>query len=134
MSHTPLLTHRRAVLKGGALGLIPALSSAPAWAAIAPGVLIDAHVIDRRVWPGALPRSDAPVLPFDGDITALWYHRLDPRWRRPGFVLGGITGADTLFVLEQLARTRHRAVVSRRPLSAGATQWVIAPAHPSIAG
>jgi hypothetical protein len=66
---------------------------------------------------------------------------LDARWRRPGFVLGGVTRADVLFVLEVLAAQHGRRVVSRRLLPAidagpksetGAIAWLIAPVHPSV--
>lgn len=122
-------THRRAVLRGGALGL--GLSAAPVRAALPADGAVDVWLIDSRL--GVIPPA-GPTLAFDGDITPLWFTRIDPRWRQRGFVLGGITRANTLFVLEQLARTRGRSVVARRNLAAGAVQWIIAPTHPSAKG
>ncbi|WP_120077671.1 hypothetical protein [Aurantiacibacter odishensis] len=89
-----------------------------------------------RLQPNAV--SHVPVLRFSGDVTGVWYDELDTRWRRKGFVLGGITGADALFVLETLANDRGRRVVSRTPLDlprvkdVEAVRWIIAPHHPSV--
>jgi hypothetical protein len=100
---------------------------------------LDAMLGDTR-FPGALDVADAPmsVLRFAGDVTRIWYDELDARWRRPGFVLGGITGSDALFLLETLAEHRGRRVVSRMVLELPrvndiqAVRWIIAPHHPSV--
>lgn len=128
---------RRVVLKWGVL--------APLAAGVPQGVLAampqspDGFVIDRRFATAepAAPRN-AKLFHVDGDVTALWYETLDPIWRKPGFVLGGVTGKDVLFVLETLAPDRGRRVISRRPLPPaegdreGPIAWVIAPVHPSV--
>ena len=100
---------------------------------------IDAMLLDRRYVPGDMAEMFGPrVHAFSGDVTAVWFETLDPLWRRPGFVLGGITGQDSLFVLERLAWDRGRRVVERRELDARGTddravvRWVIAPVHPSV--
>lgn len=132
---------RRELLKWGVVA--PVLAGAPhaAMAAMPRGV--DALVVDSRL--GEAARLSGPSAPrtyvIDGDVTALWYHTLDGIWRRPGFVLAGITGTDALFVLERLAVDRGRRVISRKELPAPgaapgaaipAASWVIAPVHPSV--
>ena len=132
-----LAASRRDILKWGTV--LPALGTGwhGAFAAAPKG--LDAMLVDTR-FPGALDVADAPmpVLRFAGDVTRVWYDELDARWRRPGFVLGGITGADALFVLETLALHQGRRVVSRTSLElprvndVQAIRWIIAPHHPSV--
>jgi hypothetical protein len=122
------------------------------WSAVAPAIIpdlraqirtlpsgVDAMVLDSRfTQPGLAERFDRRVHLFSGDVTDLWFEVLDPRWRRPGFVLGGITGEDALFVLERLAWDRGRRVTARRELPAQGpggrpvVNWIIAPVHPSV--
>lgn len=121
------------------------------WSAVAPVLLggsqasfrkvpegLDALVIDTRFARGGFGELvGSKVHAFDGDVTGLWFETLDPLWRRPGFVVGGITGKDALFVLETLAWDRGRRVIDRRQLPShhgrkGPVSWVIAPVHPSV--
>jgi len=103
------------------------------------GRTFDAVVIDGRFFDaGVLAPEGARVHVIDGDVTALWYRDLDRRWRRPGFVVAGYTGAGPLFVLERLAGDRGRRVVHRESLSSAddgnepLVHWIIAPTHPSV--
>lgn len=128
---------RRDLVKWGIVA--PVLAGVPAMASGQVPEGLDALVIDRRLVAAGGGGFGAPVVhTIDGDVTALWYEVLDPVWRRPGFVLGGVTGRDALFVLETLAPDRGRRVVSRRPLpppagrDAGPIAWIIAPVHPSV--
>lgn len=131
------MTTRRTVLKWGAV--LPALGTGwhGAFAAVPQG--LDALLVDTR-FPGAFDVADSPVpvLQFAGDVTRLWFDRLDVRWRQPGFVVGGITGSDALFVLETLAQHQGRRVISRVALDlprvngVQAMRWIIAPHHPSL--
>ena len=133
---------RRTLLKTGLLA--PLALAWPATSLLAASGFesaIDLLVLDRR-YPElrtACPGS-TPLRYIDGDVTALWYHTLDPRWRRPGFVVAGFTGPDALFVLERLAWDRGRRVIERRPMTGVGmdglpmTRWVIAPVHPSVGG
>ena len=130
---------RRDMLKWGAL--VPALSAAPGMALSNAPEGLDAMLLDTRFGEGSLAHSGATrVFSFSGDVTQVWYDHLDRAWRQPGFVVGGITGADALFVLEVLARQQGRKVVARNPLEAAPlpggiapVSWVIAPVHPSVA-
>ena len=131
---------RRDMLKWGALA--PAVAGMPAalQAAIPQGM--DALVLDRRFLSAEDRQATftPPVKWIDGDVTKLWFEQLDLRWRQPGFVLGGVTGPDALWVLEVLARDRGRRVTARKvlPMAEGATvapvSWIIAPYHPSVKG
>ncbi|MEO0062846.1 MAG: hypothetical protein RLZZ08_1406 [Pseudomonadota bacterium] len=129
---------RRDMLKWGVIA--PAVAGMPAAVSAAAPQGIDALVLDRRF--SALdqqPAFTAPVKWIDGDVTKLWFEQLDLRWRQPGFVLGGITGPDALWVLDVLARDRGRRVTARKvlPVAAGEVapvSWVIAPVHPSVKG
>ena len=117
---------RRTVLQ--AAMVLPALCTLPAVAATP---AIDAFVVDRRFWPAGKPLPEGMELHFvDGDVTALWYDKLDVRWREPGHVLAGRSGEDVLFVLEQLAFGRGRRVTTRVAKD-GIVSWVISPVHPS---
>ena len=97
-------------------------------------MLLDTRFIQALdIYPGQLT-----TWTFTGDVTRIWFERLDLRWRQPGFLLGGITGSDALFVLETLAQQQGRRVVSlerltdadeRRIVPVG---WVIAPVHSSV--
>ena len=129
---------RREVMKWGAVAPVLLGGTHSAFAKAPQG--LDALVLDRRFGAdseGADLRAPR-VYRIGGDVTALWYDVLDPVWRKPGFVLGGITGRDALFVLEVLAADRGRRVVSRKALPAGDDEgegpvsWVIAPVHPSV--
>ncbi|AKH44136.1 hypothetical protein FHS61_001455 [Altererythrobacter atlanticus] len=130
---------RRDMLKWSALTPVPAFAGMAPLSIIQVPEGLDGFVIDRRhAGSGLASPFGARVFKIDGDVTALWYETLDPLWRKPGFVLGGITGADALFVLENLAWDRGRRVVSRKLQDASAGKdgkvisWVIAPHHPSV--
>lgn len=119
---------RRAVLKAAvAAPLALGVTGAP----LAATPAVDAFVVDRRFWPAGKPLPEGMELHFvDGDVTALWYDKLDVRWREPGHVLAGRSGEDVLFVLEQLAFGRGRRVTTRQAKD-GIVSWVISPVHPS---
>lgn len=123
---------RRELVKWGVAGSALAGSSFPAFAR-ASSQHIDIFVSDRRYpsvrWEGV------KTYEINGDVTALWYDVIGPAWKRPGFIVSGITGEDALFVLEMLAFQHGRRVVTRKPLPSphttlGAVSWVIAPVHP----
>jgi len=129
---------RRTLLQWSAALPVLVPAAAPARAKGWPAGL-DAVLIDRRFGEARMGAALAPrVHGFDGDVTDIWFRTIDPLWRRPGFVIGGITGPDALFVLERLAWDRGRRVVDRRELPGrgsdgrSATGWVIAPVHPSV--
>lgn len=130
---------RRSFLKAGAALGAAALPGLPLAAAALPADLpagVDALLVDTGYGPA--PETAARLISFAGDVTQVWFTQLDPRWRQPGFTLAGITGSDTLFVLETLARQHGRAVTHRSVLGAADARgvapvsWVIAPSHKSV--
>ena len=69
---------------------------------------VDLALFDARFGAGvifgrAMSRHGVLVTPFSGDITSIWYHRLDPIWRQRPLVVAGLTTEPVLFCLEQLA-------------------------------
>jgi hypothetical protein len=75
----------------------------------------------------------AAVHGIQGDITDLWFHDLDPQWKKQPVPIAGLTAHGPLFCLERLAWDHGMRVVSRieqkshdadgHPLVA----WMIAP-------
>lgn len=125
---------RRDVVKWA--GVMPGLA-VPGVAKAAGGApAIDLLLLDER-FAAHLPQGDTPAARFTGDVTRLWTGQLEAAFRGRGFVLGGITGSDALFVLEVLANHHGRRVTSRQPLGTAdargvfPVRWVIAPHHPS---
>jgi len=99
---------------------------------------IELFVFDRRFADAraAAARSAAngvETAAFEGDLTELWYDRLDLRWRAAPMTLAGLTTSSGLFVLETLAADRGMRVVERIQLSAQTPggeplySWTIAP-------
>ena len=68
-----------------------------------------------------------PVHGIRGDITALWFHDLDLRWKRGPAAIAGMTDANALFCLDLLARDKGMHVASREERPGGLVAWVIAP-------
>lgn len=128
---------RREALKWSAVASAIATGTQAAFAMAPRG--LDAVLIDRR-FAAQAPQafSGVPALHFQGDVTQVWLETIDPAWRRRGYVLGGITGSDALFVLETLAQQYGRRVTSRMVLGerddrgVAPVGWVIAPVHPSV--
>jgi hypothetical protein len=48
-----------------------------------------------------------------GDVTDVWYSRLDPLWRTGGVAVAGLTGSGVLFCLERLAWDHRLRVIYR---------------------
>ncbi len=78
-------------------------------------VVYDSRYAACRDFGAAARRSGAEVAGFDGDVTALWFHELGPRWARgEGPVgVGGMTTPGALFCLEQMARDHWLRTVVR---------------------
>jgi hypothetical protein len=53
------------------------------------------------------------VAETSGDLTDLWYHELDLRWKKAPMALAGVTTRGGLFVLETLAADHRMHVVYR---------------------
>ena len=72
-------------------------------------------------------RSGQAVHGIRGDITALWFHDLDLRWKQGPAAIAGLTDANALFFLDLLARDKCMRVVARTEWPDGLVAWVIAP-------
>jgi hypothetical protein len=80
-----------------------------------------------------MSRLGAPVHTIQGDMTDLWYHDLDTKWKQAPIAIAGLTAHGPLFCLERLAwnhgmrvalRNEHPALDENgEPL----ISWVIAP-------
>jgi hypothetical protein len=79
----------------------------------------------------------AAVHAIRGDITDLWFHDLDHRWKKQPVAIAGLTAHGPLFCLERLAWDHGMRVISR--VEQGAQDgdgeqlisWVIAPKQKS---
>jgi hypothetical protein len=120
---------RRAFLQSSAAVSAAGLSAASAAAFAAPGgshfagragwsLASERFIIDTRfaeaVATGRAAQSEnLRVAEVSGDMSNLWYHDLDLRWRDAPMVLAGVTAPEGLFVLETLANDRGMRVVYR---------------------
>jgi hypothetical protein len=95
--------------------------------------VFDRRFADARAAAERRAANGVETAAFDGDLTQLWYDRLDLSWRRAPMTLAGVTTASGLFVLETLAVDRGMRVVERTELSAQTPggeplfSWTIAP-------
>ncbi len=135
------MINRRQVLKGAAAASAAAtgvLSLRASAAASRESSRVELFVFDRRFADAraAAARhaaSGVEAAGFSGDLTQLWYDRLDLHWRRAPMTLSGVTTAGGLFVLETLAADRGMRVIQRTELPADAAggeplySWTIAP-------
>jgi hypothetical protein len=79
---------------------------------------IELFVFDRRfasavAVAGRIGANGVPTVGVGHDLTSLWYHSLDLRWKRAPMTLAGITTRGGLFVLETLAADRGMRVLYR---------------------
>lgn len=58
-------------------------------------------------------RLGCPTQAITGDVTALWFNELQPRWARGEGAIIGMTTGVSLFCLEQLAWDQWKRVVAR---------------------
>jgi hypothetical protein len=95
-------------------------------------VIFDVNLPESRVFAREAAQIGLPALPFaGGDATDLWYHELDPLWRRQPLAIAGLTRFGPLFVLERLAWDRGMRVLYRAEQDHSPDQsvysWVIGP-------
>jgi len=61
-----------------------------------------------------------------GDVTQVWFHELDVRWKRGPAPIAGLTTPQSLFVLERLAwDVGMRVTVREVDATTGLVRWVI---------
>jgi len=127
------MADRRQVLKAGLVGSVLPLGALAGAATAAEPLAIHRAIYDRRFEAGRAFAAEArargwTTVAIEGDVTDLWYHHLDLRWRQGPAPVAGVTQANSLFVLERLAwdagmRVTSRAALAREPL----VSWLIAP-------
>ena len=134
----PLMT-RRDVIQAGLTGF--GLAALPGSSGVATPQAEVSQTIQAAIVDLGIPQSLAfgiearlrgvPVLEFKGDITELWFHDLDPHWRRKPMAIAGVTAHGPLFCLERLAWSHGMRVISRTSDTSGDEEiysWLIAPA------
>lgn len=93
-------------------------------------ILYDRRFAAARAFGREAQLHGAPVHAFDGDVTDVWYHDLQPRWRQGRAPIAGLTAYGAFFCLDQLARdARMRVIQSTEHASPGQEtlySWVIA--------
>jgi hypothetical protein len=76
-------------------------------------VVFDHQYAESRLFASSLATRGFPTHGITGDVTALWYDDLYHRWAAEPSPIVGLTGASSLFCLEQLAWKVERRVVFR---------------------
>jgi hypothetical protein len=76
-------------------------------------VVYDTRYADSVAFGEEMKRLGANVHAIRGDITDLWYHDLDARWKQSPASIAGLTGPGALFCLERLAWDQRMRVVFR---------------------
>jgi hypothetical protein len=96
-------------------GLTPAVSGPAIQSVPTPlyKVIFDQRFLSSRAFAGEVKRLGAPVYGIKGDITDLWFHDLDARWKREPIGIAGLTEHGPLFCLERLAWDHGMRVVYR---------------------
>jgi hypothetical protein len=115
-----MANRRQFMLSGVALSVAssPALSAWSGTFAATTILRLEHFVFDNRfAFAVAVAQyaARAAVHPAEtaGDLTALWYDRLDLEWRRAPAALAGVTTQAGLFVLETLAADHGMRVIYR---------------------
>jgi hypothetical protein len=119
------MTTRRAIIQAGialAAAATPALSAlgtSRKAASSATGsmtyykVVYDGQAPEAASFGASAQRLGAPVHDIDGDVTALWYHDLHPRWQRSAVPVAGMTRYCSLLGLSMMASAAGLRVIYR---------------------
>ena len=115
-----MASRRQFIQSGLALSAV-SLTGIPAFAPRAgephvPSLRIERFVFDARFAAAVelarhAARHGMPLAETSGDLTDLWYHDFDPRWKQAPMALAGMTTRGGLFVLETLAADHRMLVV-----------------------
>ena len=76
-------------------------------------LIFDERFPEGRAFAAQADRLGLSTHAIRGDVTDLWYHDLDLRWRKGPSAIAGMTTGDSLFCLERLAWDREMRVVFR---------------------
>jgi hypothetical protein len=82
--------------------------------------LFDRRFSDSRLFSWAAQQRGIGIRSISGDVTAVWYSELHPRWKEAAVPIAGVTTYGPLFCLERLAwdhgmRVVYRGSHQRRP-------------------
>ena len=130
------MTSRRDVIRTGLAGAaLPLAPLAQARAATGSDPVIHRAIYDERFQAGRdfaleAARRGWHAVAIRGDVTDVWFHHLDLRWKQGPAAIAGVTSHSSLFVLERLAwdaglRVTARANLKDEPL----VSWIISPAR-----
>ena len=118
-----MVASRRQFIQSGLALSAVSLTGIPAFAPRAgetdvASLRIERFVVDTRFAAAVelarhAARHGIPLAETSGDLTDLWYHDFDLRWKRAPMVLAGMTTRGGLFVLETLAADHRMLVVYR---------------------
>jgi hypothetical protein len=134
-----LLSGLAASASAAALSILPAgakISQTPATiATVARSLSLERFIFDNRFAESVEAARVAaargiPLAETAGDLTSLWYHDLDLRWKRAPMALAGMTTRGNLFVLETFAADRGMRVLSRREHGTAQATDGVSPAEP----
>ncbi len=127
------MVDRRDLLKAGLVGGVLPLGALASAAHAALPLQIHRAVYDSRFASGRAFAAEArargwTTAAIEGDVTQLWYHQLDGRWRQGPAPIAGVTQENSLFVLERLAWDAGMRVITRTNLpNEPLVSWLIAP-------
>lgn len=128
-----MVTRRDVVLGGIATTSLPLLAVAamkPAAAQREPRyykVIYDERFPESVAFANRAGARGLAVHAIQGDMTAVWYHDLQPAWKRKPVAIAGMTAHGPLFCLERLAWDFGMRVTMRKPHADGLIAWVIEP-------
>jgi hypothetical protein len=108
------MASRRIFLKSG-LGACAAGATAPLGSRLGIALpyyraVFDERFEDPRAFAGAATQRRIATAAIRGDVTSLFFHDLDLRWKQGPVLLAGYTTAASLFCLDLLARDRGMRV------------------------
>jgi hypothetical protein len=97
---------------------VPAQPAAQTGFGSAPRLRLYKVIYDERFADGAAFGTEATRIglashAIAGDVTAVWYHDLYPRWQREAVAIAGLTAHGPIFCLERLAWDFGMRVVFR---------------------
>jgi len=119
------MTTRRAIIQAGialaavATPVLSALGTSRKAATSATGsmtyykVVYDGQAPEAASFGASAQRLGASVHDIDGDVTALWYHDLHPRWQRSPVPVAGMTRFCSLLGLSMMASAVGLRVIYR---------------------
>jgi len=133
-----MANRRQFIQASAALSALPISAIAPSALAAASPMSVYKVVFDSRFEPGRAFGAQAAsrswtTAAIQGDVTDLWFHDLDRRWRQGPIALVGLTAHNSLFCLERLAWDVGLRVVARDDLEGTAlVVWTIAPPNRTV--